>query len=899
MTARVPPTPFYRARRRNEQGAGRPGAGRVERLLLAGALLALVLLAVWRGWLWRLDLVLYDAQMPLWRAPPPQDVVIVAIDEQSLEQLGRWPWPRRVHAELLQRLREAGVRAVALDVIFAEPDRTDPQGDRLLADELAAFRGAVLPVLVEQSSPGGPLTERLPMPALAVAADALGHVHVELDADGIVRSQFLREGLGEPRWPSLALALFEQFSDTPIDSLPGERRPLAAASGQAAGRGRWVRDYRVLVPFTGPPGHFSRLSYSQVLSGEFLPGSLRGSIVLVGVTAAGLGDAVPTPVSGYERPMPGVEFNANVLQALRSGSALAPLERGWQLLLSGLLTLLPLLVYPRLRPRQALLAALAGVAAAPLLSVVLLLLAHVWFAPAVAMLGVVLGYPLWSWRRLEGAVRYLERELALVEHETASRAERVATPSSERALAFVSEVIGASGWRVLAGGTTLATGGNPPPPPVVVPGSAWQPDGPALWRRVGTTSGERWLGIGWPPACDEAAARALLERLPGLLGREPVTLGDDAVELLEGHIGALQRAAAELRAARALLDDGLADMQDGVLLADAGGAVMLVNPAAVRRLRLAGEAVVTESLLEVMSRLTPLEGAQWREGFADVLLAGERWQRAARDADERELLVSAAPLSDAGGELVGVVVTMTDVSALRESERRRAELLAFLSHDLRAPLHSVLALVELAREGDSAEERARTLRRIESSTRGTLSLADQFLDLTRAESGAIHAHAEIDLVGVVLDACDQVHAQAEARRIRLETDLGCDDALLHGDSRLIERAVVNLLGNAIKWSDEGASVELALTAVAGGLRISVRDHGPGIAAEALPRLFQRFSRVNAMDGVERPGTGLGLALVKAVAEAHGGRVAVHSTPGAGSCFEIWLPQRASPGAASR
>ena len=422
------PSALTRARRRNEQGAARPGAGRTEQALLVGLLLALVLIAIWRGWFWRLDLVLYDAQLRLWREPAPQDIVIVAIDEQSLEQFGRWPWPRRLHAELLTRLREAGVRAVALDIIFAEPDRSDPEGDRMLADSLADFRGAVLPVLVEQPSPGGPLAERLPMPALAVAADALGHVHVELDADGIARSQFLREGLGEPRWPSLALALLEQVRDEPIDALPGERRPQGAAAA-SAGRGRWVRDYRILVPFGGPTGHFSRLSYSQVLSGEFVPGSLRGSIVLVGVTATGLGDILPTPVSGHQRPMAGVEFNAHVLQALRNDTALTALPLPWQLLLSGLLAIAPLLCYPRLRPRQALLAALAGTVAAPLLAMLLLLNLHLWFAPSTAMLGVVLGYPLWSWRRLEGAVRYFERELALVQGETAVRVESVAAPS--------------------------------------------------------------------------------------------------------------------------------------------------------------------------------------------------------------------------------------------------------------------------------------------------------------------------------------------------------------------------------------------------------------------------------------------------------------------------------------
>ena len=859
--------------------------------MLAGVLVAGVLVAVWRGWLWRLDLVLYDAQLRLWHTPPQHDIVIVAVDEASLAELGRWPWPRRVHAALLERLREAGVRAVALDLIFAEPDASDPEGDRLLAEAVAGFPGVVLPVLVEQAGPGGVLVERLPLPALAAAADGLGHVHVELDADGIARSQFLMEGLGEPRWPALAVALLEQASGQPLVELPGQRRP-AGAAGTSGGRGRWVRDHRVLVPFGGGVGHFARLSYAQVLDGAFLPQELRGRMVLVGVTAAGLGDFVPTPVSGHQRHMPGVEFNAHVLQALRAGTAVTPLPMAWQQGLAALLVLLPLLAFPRLRPRQALLAALAGTLLPPLLSLALLVGLQLWLPPAAAMVGAAIAYPLWSWRRLEGAVRYLERELAVVQRETEAQASLGEPVLPERVLPVVCELIGAAGWQVRDGSTLLGSGGEAPAPPLEV-ADVWRVRGDGLWIRLQSQAGERWMGVAWPPATEARAAQSLLDQVAARCRVPPRRTRGDAVELLESRIGALQRAAAEVRAARAMVDDALAHMRDGLVLADCCGVPLVMNAVAARRFGIAPEPSLMPSLLVLLQRFTPLDGGSWRERLGTALVYGRGWQQSARDDEDRELLVGAEPLAGPAGELLGVVVTFTDVTTLRETERHRAELLGFLSHDLRSPLHSVLALIELAR--NQGEGGLGTLERIEKHTRGTLALADQFLDLTRAESGVINSNDDVDLVGLVLDARDQVWAQAQTRGVRLDLRITCDEAFIRGDARLITRAVINLLGNAVKWSPGGTAVELGLSADADTACIRVRDRGPGIPFEEQPRLFRRFSRVTPSAGEgQRPGVGLGLALVKAVAEAHGGRVSVQSRPGQGATFELRLPLAPEP-----
>ncbi|MEI2783894.1 MAG: CHASE2 domain-containing protein, partial [Candidatus Competibacter sp.] len=159
--------------------------------------------------LYRWDLLVYDWNLAAWSREAPDNIAIIAIDEQSLRELGRWPWSRRLHARLIRKLGAAGPKGIALSIVFGEPDTGDPAADEELAAALADNGRVVLPALGEQDRVGGQLIETLPIPALAKAAAGIGHVDVELDPDGIARSVYLRAGLGSPYWPTLALALLE------------------------------------------------------------------------------------------------------------------------------------------------------------------------------------------------------------------------------------------------------------------------------------------------------------------------------------------------------------------------------------------------------------------------------------------------------------------------------------------------------------------------------------------------------------------------------------------------------------------------------------------------------------------------------------------------------------------
>jgi len=346
----------------------------------------------------RIDALIADRLLGWSGRAAPQDVVVIGIDDGSLAALGRWPWPRAVHARLLDVLTAAGPRAVGLDLMFSEPD---PQGDAVLAASMRRNGRVVLPLRMAPLQSGDAMVS-LPVPPLAAAAAGLGHLHVELDADGVARSIFLREGFGNVLWDHFSSALL---------AVAGEAGALRAPGVQAGdgAPGWWRREQRYLVPYAGPPGHVRRVSYLDVLEGRIPSTSLHGAIVLVGATAPGLMDAYPTPVSSQDALMPGVEISAQALIGLREGRnlrAATPMEAA--LLTLGTLALAAAAL--RFAPPWA--AAGAMLALLPLTLGVAwtLLQAGLQWKPAAALAGLLLLYPLWSWQRLEAALAYLARE---------------------------------------------------------------------------------------------------------------------------------------------------------------------------------------------------------------------------------------------------------------------------------------------------------------------------------------------------------------------------------------------------------------------------------------------------------------------------------------------------------
>ncbi len=362
----------------------------------------------------RLDLVLYDTLLRLQYRTPSEQLVIIAIDESSLQKLGRWPWSRRIHAQLLDSLTEIGVRAVGFDILFAEPETADPEADRLLADAMARNRRVVLAVAPGFGEAGNLITEILPIPLFAEHAAALGHVDFELDVDGVSRSVFLKAGMGDPHWPAFSLALAE-LAD------PGQRALHAQIQSGNADATRmqtgWVRDDLILTPFAGPIGFFQEFSYFDVLSGKIPHELLHDRIILIGSTASGLGDALATPVSWDHRRMPGVEMNANVLNALLNNSEILPLSAQIRLFLSLVYMLALYLAFLLLPARYSLLILVVGITSVVLTSAILLISFRWWFPPVVLLLVQGFSYPLWSWYQLQSASLAIKRLEHRIRHQ--------------------------------------------------------------------------------------------------------------------------------------------------------------------------------------------------------------------------------------------------------------------------------------------------------------------------------------------------------------------------------------------------------------------------------------------------------------------------------------------------
>lgn len=381
-----------------------PFANRVvARLLTAMGASAVVILLVLSGITWRADTALYDLLVQRSAHAADERILVVAVDEKSLAELGRWPWSRRVHAQLIDALSASGAKSIALDVLLSEPALYDPEGDALLTQALTRSHKVVLPVFAEPQQQNGPLVELLPIPEFAASAAALGHVDMALDSDGVARSMFLRAGLGTPHWPSLALAL-HQLGNEPGGSdgnLPGLRNPQA---GTVAPQD-WVRDHEVLVPYVNPPHGFKRVSYSDVLNDRVPAAQLKDRWILVGVTAAGMGGDVATPGWHANAPrLSGVDYQANALNMLLQDSAIVPLSTVAQSLLSIFLVVLPLLIYGLPGFRKISTPIVLALLAVPLVTLLLLWQGY-WFAPLSAWVVLCIG----TGMRLVRVVRRTQR----------------------------------------------------------------------------------------------------------------------------------------------------------------------------------------------------------------------------------------------------------------------------------------------------------------------------------------------------------------------------------------------------------------------------------------------------------------------------------------------------------
>lgn len=275
----------------------------------------------------------------------------------------------------------------------------------------------------------------------------------------------------------------------------------------------------------------------------------------------------------------------------------------------------------------------------------------------------------------------------------------------------------------------------------------------------------------------------------------------------------------------------------------------------------------------------------------------------AGSADKRILKMHAAPLKLGDDKTDGVVSAFIDITKLERLERVRQEFLSNVSHELRTPLAAITAYTETLIDGglDDADNSLLFLNTIHRNAERMRALVNDVSELSAIESGAVSLMQErLPLRQFVNDVFTGLAPRASGHGVRLDNKVA-EDFYVTADRRRLEQIIINLVDNAIKFNHPGGSVTVRAEAGEDNLYqiIRVSDTGAGIPAEHLPRVFERFYRVDRARSRDAGGTGLGLAIVKHLARAHGGEAYVTSETGSGSEFSIKLPVAVQPESATR
>jgi two-component system phosphate regulon sensor histidine kinase PhoR len=330
-------------------------------------------------------------------------------------------------------------------------------------------------------------------------------------------------------------------------------------------------------------------------------------------------------------------------------------------------------------------------------------------------------------------------------------------------------------------------------------------------------------------------------------------------------------------------------MIEGVIAVDGHDEVVLVNEPARAMLAVPQGTGERKPLLEVVRNADVHRAVRLARGRVDRS-ALRRHVTVRMGTRVRSIEVNAMPLRLGAGPL-GVVMVLHDVTALERLERMRTEFVANVSHELRTPLTAIHGYVETLLAGaiDDPRDSRRFLDVIQRHTERLGRLLNDLTDLSNIELARVALHFAPTSVAAVADAViEVVRPRAAAKQIGLEVDVPVDLPLVHADHDRLQQILINLLDNAVKYTDAGGRVAVRARTVDGSVEVAVIDTGLGIPAADLPRVTERFYRVDKARSRDLGGTGLGLAIVKHLVHVHGGELRIDSEPGRGTTVVVRL-----------
>ncbi len=337
-------------------------------------------------------------------------------------------------------------------------------------------------------------------------------------------------------------------------------------------------------------------------------------------------------------------------------------------------------------------------------------------------------------------------------------------------------------------------------------------------------------------------------------------------------------------------------MVEGVLAIDREQNILSLNRAAAAMLSLDATSAIGRSIYEAV-RNAELQQVIQQTLDKGAAVAGEMTlNEPSENPDEpgeRTIQLQSALLRDDDGQRIGLVLVLHDVTQLRRLESVRRDFVSNVSHEVKTPVSAIKAAVETLRDlpDHEGEDAQRFLQIISRQSDRLAAIVDDLLSLARIEQAggeSLNDARPVRLWPVIAAAIETCQSGADAKQIHIHTECAGDIRALVSE-QLLAQAIVNLIDNAVKYSDAGTSVLVCCEVDEGEAVISVTDQGRGIEPKHLPRVFERFYRTDKARSRELGGTGLGLSIVKHIAEAQGGRVSVDSTPGAGSTFRVHLP----------
>lgn len=322
----------------------------------------------------------------------------------------------------------------------------------------------------------------------------------------------------------------------------------------------------------------------------------------------------------------------------------------------------------------------------------------------------------------------------------------------------------------------------------------------------------------------------------------------------------------------------LTKVEEGVVVVDLDERVILINPKACRAFGIEDRDWANRPVQDIIQHPDLLD-----------LLTGESPKSPTRLEitldDGRILNAQVTPIPE-----VGLVVTMQDITYLKEIDRVKSEFVSTVSHDLRSPLTAILGYVELLdRVGPVNSQQSDFIRRIRMSVNNITALINDLLDLGRIEAG-FDVHNEVTYFNAIIGyAIEGLRSQLNEKNQNLIVDVSDDLPPVLGNPIRLRQMVNNLLGNAVKYTPAGGEIRVNALAEGDQIIFQVADNGPGIPAMDQPYIFDKFYRASNIQG-DIPGTGLGLAIVKSIVENHRGRIWIESATGQGAVFTVVLPR---------